>query len=806
MLILIGTAAQLTAATFTVSNTADSGPGSLRQAILDANAAAGSDTIVFDPAVFSSPQTITLATQLLSSAIPETDTLMITGPGRDLLTISGNNVTRILQHQPGRTLSISGMTLTQARASGNGGALNNSGTMIVANIAFANNTATSEGGAISNGSGATLQVSNCVFTNNAAIGTNINGSGGGGVWSRSGTVTITDCSFSGSSSLGGGGAIRLESGGVYTITNTSVTGSTSGAAGNGDGGGGIWSSGELTVRGSVISNNTAGENTDGGGILNEGQLTLINSVVTGNAATKNGGGVHHGATDPGNLLNVTNSTISNNTANTNLNNTGYGGGIYVEGANNTTITGSTISGNAVRIIATPVESTRSDGGGIWSSGGIRIDKSTVSGNSVGRAFGGVRVTHNFEDSTVTNSTIVNNGSVGLGKDPCNLSCTVLHIGNNIIANNVQDVSNPNGPQTTNPVNSLGYNLIEAPAGASITGNTSSDITGVDPNLGALQNNGGATATHALQPGSPAIDKGKRLSDATTDQRGVTRPNDDPAIGNAEGGDGSEIGAFEIGAANGVAEKTLGNIATRLPVLTGENVLIGGIIVVGEVPKRVIIRALGPSLGASGLSGTLEDPTLELFQGETLLVANDNWKDEQEAETTETGIQPNDDREAAIVRVLEPGNYTAVVRGKEDTTGVALVEVYDLDQRTDSKLGNIATRGFVGSDESVLIGGFIVGPTTKVVVRAIGPSLGNAGIEGALQNPMLDLVDANGEVVRTNDNWKGTQRAEIEAIGIQPSDDRESTLIATLTAGNYTAVVRGVGGATGVGLVEVYNLQ
>ena len=155
--------------------------------------------------------------------------------------------------------------------------------------------------------------------------------------------------------------------------------------------------------------------------------------------------------------------------------------------------------------------------------------------------------------------------------------------------------------------------------------------------------------------------------------------------------------------------------------------------------------------------------------------------------------------------LAPGSYTAVVSGKDGTTGVALVEGYDLDQRPDSKLGNISTRGFVGNGENVLIGGFIVGPTTKVVVRAIGPSLGNAGVGGALQDPRLDLVNANGEVIRTNDNWKSTQRAELETIGIQPSDERESALISTLTAGNYTAVVRGAGGNTGVGLVEVYNL-
>ena len=812
LLLVAGTLLQARAATFTVTNTNDSGPGSLRQAVLDANAAAGSDTIVFDPAVFNSPQTITLAAQLVSNAVPETDTLTIVGPGRDLLTISGNGVTRILQHQGSRTMSISGMTLTKGLGSGNGGALNNSGTMTVTSVHFKENTATSEGGGIANGSGATLHVSDCVFTSNASTGTNINGNGGGGLWSRSGIVTVTSCTFQANSSKGGGGTLRLEEGGVYTLTDVLITNSTSGAAGNGDGGGAIWSSGQLTMRGCVIGTSTAGENTDGGGILNEGQLTVIDSYVSGNTATRNGGGIYHGATAAGDLLSITNSTINGNVANANLNNTGYGGGIYVAGADNTTITRSTINNNRVRIIATPVESTRADGGGIWSSGGLKIDNCTISGNTADLNFGGVRVTHNFQDSTITNSTIVNNTAVtggGAGRDNCNLSCRSFSIGNTIIANNTAttepDIRNRLVTTThSTPITSLGYNLFETTESAYMT-TEPTDIIGVDPNLGALQGNGGLSFTHAPQPGSPVIDKGKRLSDATTDQRGVPRPNDDPAIANASGGDGSDIGAFEIGAPNGVAEKTLGNIATRLPVLTGENVLIGGIIVVGDVPKRVIIRALGPSLGAQGVAGALEDPTLELFQGDTLLAANDNWKSDQEAEIRDTGVQPSDDREAAIVRTLDPGSYTAVVRGKDDTTGVALVEGYDLDQRPNSKLANISTRGFVGSGENVLIGGFIVGPTTKVVVRAIGPSLGTAGIQGALQDPTLQLVNSNGEVVRANDDWKGTQRAEIEAIGLQPNNDLESALISTLTAGNYTAVVRGAGGNTGVGLVEVYNL-
>lgn len=259
--------------------------------------------------------------------------------------------------------------------------------------------------------------------------------------------------------------------------------------------------------------------------------------------------------------------------------------------------------------------------------------------------------------------------------------------------------------------------------------------------------------------------------------------------------------------NGVESRRLGNISTRLPVQTGESVLIGGFIVTSGQPKRLIIRAIGPSLGQAGVSGALADPVLELISGDgTLLASNDNWRESQEAEIRQTGVQPSNDLESAIVRTLEPGNYTAVLRGRNDGTGVGLVEAYDLTQTTTSRLANISTRGFVDLGENVLIGGFIVGPYAKVVVRAIGPSLANAGVNGVLQNPTLEVIDSNGSEVAANDDWKSSQRGELEALAIQPTDERESALIATLASGNYTAIVRGAGDTTGVGLVEVYNIE
>lgn len=254
-----------------------------------------------------------------------------------------------------------------------------------------------------------------------------------------------------------------------------------------------------------------------------------------------------------------------------------------------------------------------------------------------------------------------------------------------------------------------------------------------------------------------------------------------------------------------------NISTRLPVQTGENVLIGGFFITGNTPKRVIVRGLGPSLGAAGVQGALVDPTLELHDqtANTTVAFNDNWQDSQANEIANTGIPPSDDRESAIVQTLAPGPYTAVVAGKDGATGVGLVEAFDLDQAVPSKLANVSTRGFVGTDDSVLIGGFILGPnvggTPRVIVRAIGPSLANAGVTTAVPDTTLELHDGNGGIVASNDDWKQTQQAEIEGTGVPPTDDRESAIVIRLAPGNYTGVVRGKDGTTGVGLVEVFNI-
>jgi hypothetical protein len=250
-----------------------------------------------------------------------------------------------------------------------------------------------------------------------------------------------------------------------------------------------------------------------------------------------------------------------------------------------------------------------------------------------------------------------------------------------------------------------------------------------------------------------------------------------------------------------------NISTRLRVQTAENVLIGGFIITGSDPKKVLIRGIGPSLANAGVPGSLQDPTLELHDANGTIAANDNWKDSQRTAIEGTGIPPSDDRESAILQTLAPGAYTTIEQGKDSTTGIGLLEVYDLDQAANSRLANISTRGFVEGGNNVMIGGFIIaGNGGTVVVRGIGPSLANAGIARPLADPTLELHDNSGAIVTSNDNWKDSQQPAIEATGIPPTNALESAILVTLPAGAYTAILAGKGGGTGVGLIEIYNLQ
>jgi hypothetical protein len=248
----------------------------------------------------------------------------------------------------------------------------------------------------------------------------------------------------------------------------------------------------------------------------------------------------------------------------------------------------------------------------------------------------------------------------------------------------------------------------------------------------------------------------------------------------------------------------------LDVGTGDNVAIGGIIITGNDPKKVLLRAIGPSLSGAGIVNPLSDPVLELHAGDgSIITSNDNWRSDNQGNIEATGLAPSNDLESALIATLDPGLYTAIVSGKEGATGVGLVEAYDLDQTTVPQLGNISTRGFVETEANVMIGGFILGPdgaqSSSVLVRAIGPSLVPLGVTNALADPTLELHDSNGAVLSSNDNWRTDHEAEIEATGLAPKNDLESTILMTLPPGGYTAIVAGSDGTTGVALVEIYRL-
>jgi len=248
------------------------------------------------------------------------------------------------------------------------------------------------------------------------------------------------------------------------------------------------------------------------------------------------------------------------------------------------------------------------------------------------------------------------------------------------------------------------------------------------------------------------------------------------------------------------------------VQTGDNVGIGGFIITGSAAKHVLLRDIGPSLTRYGVTDVLADPVLELHgPGAFVTIINDNWKDSQQAAIQATGIPPTNDFESAIDATLPPGAYTAIVRGKNNTVGIALIELYDLSQAVSAKLANISTRAFVGTGGDIVIAGFLLSNypgLDRVVVRGIGPSLapGILPTSVVLANPTLELRDNNGALLIANNDWQDNpaQAAEITAAGLAPANNLESGIAATLPPGLYTALLAGLDNGTGIGVVEVYD--
>ena len=225
----------------------------------------------------------------------------------------------------------------------------------------------------------------------------------------------------------------------------------------------------------------------------------------------------------------------------------------------------------------------------------------------------------------------------------------------------------------------------------------------------------------------------------------------------------------------------------------------------------MLRALGPSLARFGISGVLTDPVLTLHNSAgTIIATNDNWQtDPGHSEITADGLAPANPLESATLQTLAPGAYTVVVRGKNSAQGVSLAEVYDVSPQSNCRLANISGRGYVGTGDNVLISGFIVGDveSATVIVRALGPSLGPFGVSNPLSDPVLTIYDSKGSVIATNDNWHDDNNAiHIQRNRLSPPNALDSAIVLHLPAGKYTAVVRGVNGATGNALVEVYHLD
>jgi len=687
-----------TVTTFNVNNADDSGMGSLRAALANAN---DGDRIYFLPSL--NGQTITLT----SGELLVNKSVTITGPGADQLSISGNDANRVFHISSGKNVTISGLTITHGFPAPDfkaGGIYNDH---------------------------ATLTLSNCTVTNNSTV---FLGSGGG-IFNDGGTLTVSKCTISDNSAFPGAGGGIYNWAGTVAISNSTISGNLAGY----DGGGGIRNHGTVTITNSTISGNWA--QGTAGGILNWSQatLTITNSTISGNSAMPEyGGGIYNGGT-----LNI---------GDTILNAGASGANITSEQPGTVTSLGYNLSSD--------------DGGGFLTAPGDKINTDPKLGPLQDN--GGPTLSH----LPAPDSPAIDAGDPSLGMDQRGVG--FVRVANGRIdmgATEVQATSTPIPSPTPNPT---------------------------------------PTATATVTPGSTPTATATATSTATaTPTATATATATSAATATATPTATATIAPTATPTATPTPSSHLANIATRMRVEAGDNVLIAGFIVQGDTNKKLLIRGIGPSLGAFGVSDALRDPALQLFSGDVELGANDNWPDNPNAaEITTTGFAPANVSESALLVTVAAGIYTAVLRGVNNATGVGLVEVYDLDATSPAKVVNISTRGFVSNGENVMIGGFIItgDDPAQLVARAIGPSLGAFGVPNSLADPLLEIHDGNGATIQTNNNWRDTQEASLRETGLAPSNDAESALLISVAPGSYTAVVKGADGGVGNGLVEVYKLS
>ncbi|MDQ3545275.1 MAG: right-handed parallel beta-helix repeat-containing protein [Verrucomicrobiota bacterium] len=727
VLIMVGAVGTLLGETLTVTNTADSGSGSLRQAILTSNATVG----VRDTIAFNIPGT-GFRTISPDSPFPTiTDPVLIDGytqpgaiensatdafDGTLLIELDGENGGANVD---GLTITAGGSTvrgLVVNRFAGNGIRLESTDNHLEGNLIGTDATGTASSGNGKNGVEIFESAENFVGGTTAAARNVISGNGSNGVM------------------IDGEGGANLVQG---NFIGTDVTGKI--ALGNSGTGVVVQNAGTNTIGGST---STAGNVISGNGddgIFISGALSGLTTVIGNFIGTQSNGVDPLGNTNDGLELSGSDPVSYVFIVGAPPNVIAFNGarGILVSGG-----TGHLISGNS-----------------IFSNGGLGIDlgEPGVLPNDDGDEDSGPNDLQNFPVLTSASRSGGKTRVQGTLNSTSNSS-----FGLNFYVSAAADPTGYGEGQTY-----LGLH----------------DVTTDDSGM--------VTFTAELDMLAPP---GQTLVTATV----------------IDGNHGTSEFSAPVELVN-MASHLL-NVSARLEVETGDNVLIAGFILTGGESdlKRVLVRAIGPSLAGAGLNGVLVDPVLELHEPDGTVVTNDNWREMQEQEISATTIPPQDDLESAIVADLEPGAYTVVMRGKDGGTGIGLVEAYALDGATPSQLANISTRGLVQTNDGVMIGGFISGGggngPSSFLIRALGPSLENAGVTNALQDPTLELYDANGTFIIANDDWRFVQQYLIEQTGIPPTDERESAVVWTLEPGSYTAIVRGKENTNGVGLVEVYNLQ
>lgn len=799
------------ATTFTVTATADNGPGSLRQAIIDANAAAGLDTIAFSIAG-TGVHTISP----LSDFPTITEPVIVDGytqPGASQNTLADGNDAVLL-------IELNG-------SSAPGGAI---GLKITAG------TSTVRGLVINNFSGSGIQLGegtnggNIIsgnFIGTDAAGTTAQGNGNG-IFLFSSPGNTIGGTTPGARNVISGNRVALNS---FVTSSNVIQGNYFGTDRSGTAVVAVSDQGAAGINlTAVCDNNQIGGTAAGARNIISGiraaALTLqgtVGNVVEGNYI----GTDVTGNVALGNALNNQSACAVCVVGNRNPFGTGGGPGTDNRIGGTTSGAGNVIAGYQGGTAAIFI-------GGSSAGDSRRANSNIVQGNFIGTNRDGTIALPNRGigvyvqdgDDNLIGGTVpgaanlIRNSAVGSGGNGSGVAVS-SGVRNRILGNSISDSGK------------LGIDLGFGGSGLV----TPNDATDADTGANDLQNfpviteasvaagnvtlrgrlDSTASRTFRLEffgsarAGVSGYGEGQTFlgsTDVTTDAGGaatfdVTLPNTSgirsfAASATDAAGNTSEFSpAFRM---------RLLNISTRMRVLPGDNALIAGFIITGGDPKKVIVRGLGPSITGVG-SDALVDPVLELDQPGVFPTVNDNWRDTQETEIEASTIPPPNNAEAAIVATLQPGAYTAVLREKNNVPGAGLVEVYDLSQSAGSELANISTRGFVQTDDNVMIGGFIIAPEqigkSILVVRALGPSL--TEVPTRLEDPTVELFDGNGTSLQFNNDWKDTQQAALDDTGIAPSNEKESAMIVSVGAGNYTAIVRGKDDTTGVGLVEIYKL-